>query len=245
MTDNPDLYTGQARLTDASLWLLGTPAAILDGLYLAYGAPPLRPQAPETVVVWALGAAAMILLAWSLLSSACAHLAALRTAPAPLRRLAHRLVARFGTRLSKSLLARAGASAIVGSALVAATPIGAALATPREPASPAVSLTWADAPASRPGADAPGTTASAASDSDTRTPQAPPGAAHASPDPPTTITVAPGDTLWSIASALRPEADDAHITRTWQAIHRANADTISNPSLIYPGARLTIPQDLP
>ena len=126
MTDNPDLYTGQARLTDASLWLLGTPAAILDGLYLAYGAPPLSPQAPETVVVWALGAAAMILLMWSLLSSACAHLAALRTAPAPLRRLAHRLVARFGTRLSKSLLARAGASAIVGSALVAATPIGAA-----------------------------------------------------------------------------------------------------------------------
>ena len=54
-----------------------------------------------------------------------------------------------------------------------------------------------------------------------------------------------GDSLWSIAASLRPGADDADIDATWRAIYEANADTISDPDLIHPGQRLTLPQDLP
>ena len=59
------------------------------------------------------------------------------------------------------------------------------------------------------------------------------------------LTVAPGDSLWSIAASLQPGSDDAHITRMWRAIHAANSHAIPNPSLIYPGQTLTIPQDMP
>ena len=132
MTYGSDSPTGQAYLTDAVLWLLGTPLAILDVLYLAYGAPPITPNVPETLVVWVLGLIALALLAWNLLSSVCAHLATLRHVPDPLRRAAHLLVSRFGTRLSRSLLARAGASALIGSALVTSVPLGGALAAPQD-----------------------------------------------------------------------------------------------------------------
>ena len=64
-------------------------------------------------------------------------------------------------------------------------------------------------------------------------------------DLPDTVTVAPGDSLWSIAASLRPGSDDAHITRVWQAIHAANAHAITTPHLIYPGQQLSIPEDLP
>lgn len=150
MTYDSDSPTGQAYLTDAVLWLLGTPLAILDVLYLAYGAPPITPNAPETLVVWVLGLIALSLLAWNLLSSACAHLATLRHVPDPLRRAAHLLVSRFGTRLSRSLLARAGASALIGSALVTSVPLGGALAAPQDTGPRGVSLTWADSPKSPP-----------------------------------------------------------------------------------------------
>lgn len=146
MTYGSDSPTGQAYLTDAVLWLLGTPLAILDVLYLAYGAPPITPNVPETLVVWVLGLIALALLAWNLLSSACAHLATLRHVPDPLRRAAHLLVSRFGTRLSRSLLARAGASALIGSALVTSVPLGGALAAPQDTGPRGVSLTWADSP---------------------------------------------------------------------------------------------------
>ena len=62
---------------------------------------------------------------------------------------------------------------------------------------------------------------------------------------PETVTVAPGDSLWSIAASLQPGSDDAHITRMCRAIHAANSHAIPNPSLIYPGQTLTIPQDMP
>ena len=218
MTYDSDSRTGQAYLTDALLWLAGAPLALLDAAYLAYAAPPITPSAPETLVVWVLALVGLALLAWGLLSSALAHLATLRLAPAGLRRATRFLVTRFGTSLSRSLLARAGASALIGSAMLTAAPIGAALASPRDADAPDMSLTWADTP------DA---------------------ASRGASDPPQTHTVAPGDTLWSIAEAMRPGADDAHITRVWQAIHAANAQAIPNPSLIYPGQRLTIPQDLP
>ena len=127
MTYDSDSRTGQAYLTDALLWIAGAPLALLDAAYLAYAAPPITPSAPETLVVWVLALVGLALLAWGLLSSALAHLATLRLAPAGLRRATRFLVTRFGTSLSRSLLARAGASALIGSAMLTAAPIGAAV----------------------------------------------------------------------------------------------------------------------
>ena len=107
MTYDSRSLRGQAYLTDALLWLVGVPAATLDALYLTYAAPPLATDSPETLVVRILAILALALLAWNLLCSAVAHLATLRLAPPPLRRGAHALVSRFGTRLSRSLVARA------------------------------------------------------------------------------------------------------------------------------------------
>ena len=99
MTHDSRSLRGQAPLTDALLWLVGAPAAALDALYLAYAAPTLAPNAPETLVVWILAILALALLFWNLLCSAVAHLATLRLAPPTLRRGAHALVSRYGTRL--------------------------------------------------------------------------------------------------------------------------------------------------
>ena len=154
MTYDSDSRTGQAYLTDALLWLAGAPLALLDAAYLAYAAPPITPSAPETLVVWVLALVGLALLAWGLLSSALAHLAILRLAPAGLRRATRFLVTRFGTSLSRSLLARAGASALIGSAMLTAAPIGAALASPRDADAPDMSLTWADTPDASPSPEA-------------------------------------------------------------------------------------------
>ena len=123
MTDDSLTVACQSHLTDAFLWLVGAPLCFLDALYLTHLAPPLSAERPETLVVWVLGIAALALLAWSLLCSACAHLALLRIAPPAARAAARFFVSRCGTRLSRSLLARAGASALIGSALV--TGVGA------------------------------------------------------------------------------------------------------------------------
>ena len=222
MTDDSRTPLGQEHLSDAFLWLVGTPLAFLDSLYLTRLAPPLEPEYPETLVVWILGVLALFLLIWTLLSSACAHLALLRGAPPAVRRVAHALVARCGTRLARSMLARAGASALIGSALVSTAPIAASIAA----------LTWADSPhPCEPTQEPP-----RASPDSSATP------ASTSPD---SITVAPGDSLWSIAASLHPGADDTRIDATWRAIHEANAGTIPDPDLIHPGQQLTLPQDLP
>ena len=81
MTADSLATTGQSHLTDAFLWLVGSPLCLLDALYLSHLAPPLSADRPETLVVWVLGIAALLLLAWSLLCSACAHVALLRVAP--------------------------------------------------------------------------------------------------------------------------------------------------------------------
>ena len=47
--------------------------------------------------------------------------------------------------------------------------------------------------------------------------------------------VAPGETLWQIAAAL---TGDPH---RWPELYRANRDQIKDPSLLYPGQRLAIP----
>ena len=213
MTDDSLADAGQSHLTDAFLWLVGTPLCLLDALYLFHLAPPLSADRPETLVVWVLGIAALALLAWSLLCSACAHLALLRVAPPAARRAARFFVSRCGTHLSRSLLARAGASALIGSALVTGAPAADQEATQTAPV--ALPTPTQDAPA--------------AQDS-------------ARPD---SLTVAPGDSLWSIAASLHPDADDARIDATWRAIYEANAASVRDPALIYPGQILSIPQDLP
>ena len=245
MTHDSPPRSGQAYLTDAFLWLVGAPLALLDLLYLIHLAPPLSHTAPETLVVWILGIVALVLLLWSLLCSACAHLALLRFAPPLLRRTARALVHRCGTRLSRSLLAKAGASALIGSALMTA-PIAPSVAAPSEGNTAGISLTWADEPGGSPSGNqqeqpAPTLHPELGAPSEDSTGPTPPGA----PALPSQVTVAPGDSLWSIAAALRTGADDAQITKTWRAIYAANADTIADPSLIHPGQRLTIPQDLP
>ena len=128
-------------------------------------------------------------------------------------------------------------------AVVAALSIGAAQAAPQDTASPGVSLTWADAPGAPTPQQTGATEATPASAPREGTSQDPPPLGQA--DLPDTVTVAPGDSLWSIAASLRPGSDDAHITRVWQAIHVANAQSIATPHLIYPGQQLSIPQDLP
>ena len=240
MTDDSLTVAGQSHLTDAFLWLVGAPLCLLDALYLSRLAPPLSAERPETLILWVLGIAALALLAWSLLCSACAHLALLRVAPPAARTAARFFVCRCGTRLSRSLLARAGASALIGSTLVTGAPAAASLAAPQEQTSPAVSLTWADTP----GAPSPDQEATQTAPATLPVPaQDAPDAD--TPDHPTSVTVAPGDSLWSIAASLRPDADGARIGATWRAIHAANSESVHDPALIYPGQTLAIPQDLP
>lgn len=239
MTDDSRTPHGQEHLSDAFLWLVGAPLTVLDALYLTRLAPPIDAEHPETLIVWALGVAALLLLSWSLLSSACAHLALLRATPPIVRRIARAVVARYGTRLSRTLLARAGAGALIGSALVTGAPVAATHATPQDLNVPGISLTWADSPRA--------TQEPTQMDPAGLTTPAP---AQDAPPPPTphmpdSITVAPGDSLWSIAASLHPDADDASIDAVWRAIYEANADTLPDPNLIHPGQKLTLPQDLP
>ena len=239
MTDDSRTPHGQEHLSDAFLWLVGAPLTVLDALYLTRLAPPIDAEHPETLIVWALGVAALLLLSWSLLSSACAHLVLLRATPPIVRRIARAVVARYGTRLSRTLLARAGAGALIGSALVTGAPVAATHATPQDLTVPGVSLTWADSPRA--------TQEPTQMDPAGLTTPAP---AQDAPPPPTphmpdSITVAPGDSLWSIAASLHPDADDASIDAAWRAIYEANADTLPDPNLIHPGQKLTLPQDLP
>ena len=239
MTDDSRTPHGQEHLSEAFLWLVGAPLTVLDALYLTRLAPPIDAEHPETLIVWALGVAALLLLSWSLLSSACAHLALLRATPPIVRRIARAVVARYGTRLSRTLLARAGAGALIGSALVTGAPVAATHATPQDLTVPGISLTWADSPRA--------TQEPTQMDPAGLTTPAP---AQDAPPPPTphmpdSITVAPGDSLWSIAASLHPDADDASIDAVWRAIYEANADTLPDPNLIHPGQKLTLPQDLP
>lgn len=66
-----------------------------------------------------------------------------------------------------------------------------------------------------------------------------------SPDaaPATTVTVASGDTLWSITeSLLAPDATDAQIAAAWPDLHTSNLQTIgADPDVILVGQELTVP----
>ncbi|HEY0888024.1 MAG TPA: LysM peptidoglycan-binding domain-containing protein [Nocardioides sp.] len=58
-----------------------------------------------------------------------------------------------------------------------------------------------------------------------------------------TVTVRPGDSLWSIAARRLPRgASDAAVARTSALLHRLNRDVIGDdPDLIHPGQRLRLP----
>ncbi len=73
-----------------------------------------------------------------------------------------------------------------------------------------------------------------------------PGAVTTAPGAKATYVVVPGDSLWRIAKGfLPPGASDAEITRTWQAIYRANRDTVgADPGLIFPGQVLALPLEV-
>ena len=47
--------------------------------------------------------------------------------------------------------------------------------------------------------------------------------------------VQPGETLWQISQRWAGDAD------RWPELYRANRDQIKDPSLLYPGQRLSIP----
>lgn len=72
-------------------------------------------------------------------------------------------------------------------------------------------------------------------------PGAPPGDAPEAAEP-RVVTVARGDSLWSIAAATEGTRDPAVLAAAVGAIHRENRAVIgADPNLILPGARLEIP----
>ena len=93
----------------------------------------------------------------------------------------------------------------------------------------------------------PGPQAPPETDSLTDSPTVPP-AETSPPGPdsipaPATVTVAAGDTLWSITETLLPTgASDAEIAAAWPGVHAANASTIgTDPDVILVGQQLVVP----
>ena len=60
-------------------------------------------------------------------------------------------------------------------------------------------------------------------------------AGSAAPAAPTTVTVGPGDSLWSIAQRLLGDA------KLYYRLYQANRHAIASPDTIYPGMQLTLP----
>ena len=78
-----------------------------------------------------------------------------------------------------------------------------------------------------------------------QTPQ-PPTGPDAPPSSSPTHTVTPGESLWSITAHLLPAGSSpARIAQAWPALYRANSEEIgADPSLIRPGAVLSVPDSL-
>ena len=70
---------------------------------------------------------------------------------------------------------------------------------------------------------------------------------HATDAPTTTLRVAPGDSLWTLAAADLPEgASVAEVDQRWREIHDANREVIGgDPDLIHPGQQLRLPPGRP
>ena len=58
------------------------------------------------------------------------------------------------------------------------------------------------------------------------------------------VVVAPGDSLWSVAARLLPEAaPDAEVDALWRRIYAANRSLIGDdPGLVRPGQQLLVPE---
>jgi hypothetical protein len=58
-----------------------------------------------------------------------------------------------------------------------------------------------------------------------------------------TVSVRPGQSLWSISAGLLPaNATDALVTTTWHRLYRANVARVGpDPDLVRPGMRLAVP----
>lgn len=108
---------------------------------------------------------------------------------------------------------------------------GPAIATGGTGADPADGLTGLPLP------DRAVTSAPASPQADEAAPRATPAAARTSPD---TVTVRPGDSLWSIAeSALPSGVPPGEVDRAWRALYAANRDAIgADPDLIRAGTEL-------
>ena len=67
-----------------------------------------------------------------------------------------------------------------------------------------------------------------------------------SPPPRPTLTVAPGESLWSITAHLLPAGSGpARIAQAWPVLYHANSEVIgADPSLIRPGTVLNVPDSL-
>jgi hypothetical protein len=59
------------------------------------------------------------------------------------------------------------------------------------------------------------------------------------------VVVRPGDSLWAITAQHSPNSDDAEITSGWQHLYARNRAVVGDdPSLIHPGQRLVLPDEL-
>jgi hypothetical protein len=108
---------------------------------------------------------------------------------------------------------------------------------------PASGATTAPVPADDPLAGLPLPDRAATVTSDQAPAQAVAPAARLVARPPTrTVTVRPGDTLWSIAAdALGSDATTAEIDATWRVVAAANHGAVHDPDLIFPGTELALP----
>lgn len=60
------------------------------------------------------------------------------------------------------------------------------------------------------------------------------------------LVVRPGDSLWSLARALLPQAADREVQVLVTRLHATNRDLVgADPDLIHPGQRLRLPSDTP
>lgn len=219
------------------------------------GAP--APDALVATVVLALGA-----LAAAVLTAGCAMLAVASGATACGRRW--RRTEALASQLLPVVLRRAltvglGTGLALGcgtTALADEVDVGwevtTGSSTQAQSESPAPTVT-ASAPASgHAGAAHPGvpavspvvvpTVATAGAD----TPSGVPSTTPPGPAPRETVTVHPGDSLWSITADLLPAgATDARIGATWPLLHAANRDVVgADPGLIHPGDVLTVPAEV-
>jgi nucleoid-associated protein YgaU len=55
------------------------------------------------------------------------------------------------------------------------------------------------------------------------------------------VTVGAGDSLWSIAEDLLPNATDAELLEAVHVLHRHNRDQLDDPDLLHPGQCLRVP----